>query len=149
MNKEILEETILRRLPGKQINEVTAGGSNGSIIILQIGIADFCLFVKCVWRLQKLDKVLTGWNESNLPIVGNLTKQINELTTDVITKVETSDFFDLQIHFVSGKALNIFCDVTPKYEPDYYDENWVICDIKANICYTIKKDFSITTSVYR
>jgi len=46
MNSKI--ENILTKLTGKKITEVIAGGSNGSIIVLQIGNSEFSLFVDCV-----------------------------------------------------------------------------------------------------
>lgn len=147
MNNKV--EDILTKLTGKKVTEVIAGGSNGSIVVLNFGESEFCLFVKCVWRLEQVNTIITGWNESNDAVNGNMTKKIKELTDDVIRNTELNNFYDLKLHFISGKTLNVFSDVTPYYEPDDYDENWVICDIQSNVCYAVSKDFTIATSVFK
>jgi hypothetical protein len=140
---------LLQDLRSKEVTEVVAGGGNGSVIILKIGQNEFSIFVKCAWRLQNERSVLTGWNEPNNAENGNLTLYIKNLLGDVISGTELSKFFDLKLRFISGKTLDIFCDVTPNYEPEFYDENWLLCDIKANVCYTVSKDFLIVESNYK
>jgi hypothetical protein len=147
MNTKV--EDVLTKLIGKTVTEVIAGGSNGSIVVLHFGSSEFCLFVKCVWRLEQVNTIITGWNESNDAVNGNMTKRIKELAGDAIKNVEVNNFYDLKLRFVSDKTLNIFCDVTTHYEPEDYDENWVICDIQSNVCYAVNKDFAIVTSVYK
>jgi hypothetical protein len=149
MNKEIIEKDFFAKIIGKEVTKTIAGGSNGSTIILEIGHNEYCLFIYCVWRLELDYKALTGWNESSNPDNGNLTKQIRSLASDRIKDIQMSDFFDLRVKFESGKVLTIFCDVTPKYEPDDYDENWSICDIKSDQCYIISRDFEVESSKFK
>jgi len=78
-----------------------------------------------------------------------MTKKIKELANDVIKNTESNNFYDLKLHFISGKTLNLFCDVTPYYQPEDYDENWVICDIRSNQCYAINKNYEIIISKYK
>jgi hypothetical protein len=53
-------------------------------------------------------KAFTGWNESNDPDTGNLTKQIHNLLSDHIDDMRMSDLFDLKIKFKIGEVLTIF-----------------------------------------
>jgi len=139
---------LIKGIEGKEITKVIAGGSNGSIVVLRIGEEEFSLFIKCIWRLEDESNILTGWNESNDAEHGNLTLQMKKLSGDFIKSTELSGFYDLKLHFLSGKTLNIFCDVTPHYEPEDYDENWLLCDIKGNRSYVVKKDFLIADRPY-
>ncbi|MEO6915626.1 MAG: hypothetical protein ABI151_08205 [Chitinophagaceae bacterium] len=148
MEKSLFIQDVIFKLSGKQITKTIVGGSNGSIIILRIGINEFSFKVNCVWRLEMKNQMITGWNESNDSLNGVMTKEIKRLNGDTIKSVKMSDFFDLQLEFSSGKVLNIFCDVTPNYEPSDYDENWSLCDIKSNDCKIISKDFAIITTTY-
>ncbi|MEJ7768065.1 MAG: hypothetical protein WKF89_09650 [Chitinophagaceae bacterium] len=134
MEKSLFIQDLISKLSGKQITKTIVGGSNGSIIILRIGINEFSLKVSCVWRLEMRDQIITGWNESNDSLNGVMTKEIKQLNGDTIKSVKMSEFFDLALEFFSGKVLRLFCDVTPNYEPPDYDENWSICDIKSNYC---------------
>jgi len=148
MDKHLLKERVIVKLFGKRIEKVIAGGSNGSIIILQTE-NELSLSIKCVWRLEDKNMVIAGWNESNDSLTGNLTKQVKALMNEVIKDVEINDFFDIKIHFLNGKTINVFCDVTPNYEPDYYDENWIICDKQLNQCYSVNKNFEIVITTYK
>ncbi len=139
---------VLSKISGKRVVKVIAGGSNGSIIVLKIGEEEFSIFIKCVWRMEHKGKVIAGWNESNDAINGNLTIQAKALTGETIDKIEISELYDLRIHFSGGKMFNVFCDVTPNYEPELYDENWVISDITENISYVASKDFELLTRPY-
>jgi hypothetical protein len=138
---------VLSLLNSQKVSKVIAGGSNGSIIILDIDNR-YSLCVYCVWRLEHGDKVLTGWNESNDSKSGNLTLGIKKLEGDTIKRIYVNQFYDLQISFYSGKVLNIFCDITPKYEPEECDENWSLADIIKNEVYTITKSYLIATELY-
>jgi len=78
-----------------------------------------------------------------------MTKKIKELTDDIIGNTELNNFYDLKLHFISGKTLNVFCDVTPYYEPKEYGENWVICDKQLNQCYSVNRNFEIVITEYK
>ncbi len=143
-----IREIIINAFIGKKISKVTVGGSNGSVVILRIGDNLFSLFIYCIWRLEENDKIVTGWNESSDAESGNLTQQIKLLLNDEIKNIQLSNFMDIKIYFLSGKVLNIFCDITPKYEPEEYDENWVISDIVNNVSYRLKNNFEIEVSKY-
>lgn len=149
MEKSLFIQDVISKLSGKQITKTISGGSNGSVIVLDIGISEFSLTVNCVWRLEMEDRVITGWNESNNSINGVMTKEIKQLKGDIIKSVRISTFFDLYLEFSSGKKLNIFCDVTPNYQPSDYDENWSLCSIKSNDCKIINNDFAVITTTYR
>ena len=149
MNKQKVKKIILNNFTGKKITKIIAGGSNGSIVIVRIGDNEFSLFIYCIWRLKEKDKIITGWNESCDSESGNLSKQIKLLLDKEIKNIDLSDFMDMKIHFVGGKVFNIFCDITPKYEPDDYDENWVKSDIENNKSYRLKNNFKIKVSSYK
>jgi len=97
MDKNVFKEAALLKIIHKPITKVIAGGSIGSIITLVIGDDEYDVVVYCVWRLEDEDKILTGWNESNDSLNGNLKKNIKELHGDVIHSFEISNFFDLKI----------------------------------------------------
>lgn len=139
---------VIGKIAGKQVVRVIAGGSNGSIIVLKIGNQEFSISIKCVWRLEHKGRVIAGWNESNDAIKGNLTIQAKALTGEMIERIEISNLYDMKVYFLGDKILNVFCDVTPNYEPHSYDENWVISDIIENISYVASKNFEILTRPY-
>ena len=147
-NMQEIREIIINAFIGKKVTKVTAGGGNGSVVILRFGENLFSLFIYCIWRLEENNKIVTGWNESCDAETGNLTKQIKLLLNDEIKKTEVSNLMDIKIYFVSGKVLNIFCDITPMYEPKEYDENWVISDIANDISYRFKSSFEIEICKY-
>lgn len=139
---------IVEQLIGRKITKVTAGGSNGSIIILEID-SRFVLFVYCAWRLELGERILTGWNDCNDPISGVLTQEIKKLNDNSIRDVSLSAFFDLKINFSDNKTLNVFVDITSHMSQEASDENWSVCDTKNDRCLTVNKDQMVIEQSYR
>ena len=140
---------MVNLLKGQKVEKVISGGSNGSMLVFNFGENDdYCVFVYCVWRLEQKKKILSGWNESCDAKTGNLTLQTRALKNEIVKDVILTDFFDLKILFNSGKVLNVFCDVTAEYEPQSYDMNWCVCDIRNNICYSVNRSSVIVTDKY-
>ena len=138
---------ILNRIQNKQISEVIAGGSNGSIILLLIGDQEFSLSVYCTWRLEHKDEVITGWNETNDPVSGDLTRNIIKLTGTKIIKIELKKFYDLILQFDNKFTLRIFCDLTPNLYKES-TENWTIADKIGDKVYVITNKFVIEEHKY-
>lgn len=140
--------TVLSKMVGLELQEVIAGGSNGSVVVLRFGRSQFTMFVYSVWRLEYKGKIISGWNESNDAINGTLTKAVKSIQLQTLKSYSISEFYDLRLSFSNEMILNIFCDITPNYEPSHYDKNWMCCDIKANICYIVNKDFKVELTEY-
>lgn len=144
-----MKVSILQSLLGKQINKVIAGGSNGSIIILDIGNDEFSLFIYCSWRISKENEVLSSSTENNDSKTGNLTIEAKKIQGEEIVSIITTDLFDLQLVFKSGKVLSVFADITTNgYDSDAMDENWSLADKRNNIAYTISNTFKVITTSY-
>ena len=140
--------STLNALCGKQVTAVIAGGANGSIITLEINHR-YLFTVYCAWRLEQLQSVLTGSNESPEPLEGHIPKQTKKLLHETIESVTLSDFYDVRFRFTSATVLNVFCDVTPHYVPEDYEENWVLCDQIQDLCYAIDRQFQVQRSKYK
>ena len=138
---------LLNKIQNKQIDEVITGGSNGSIILLLIGNQEYSLSIYCTWRLEHKDEVITGWNETNDPKTGDLTKNIKRLAGTKITKIELTKFYDLVLKLDHNFTLRVFCDLTPNLykEPT---ENWTIADKINNKAYSITNKFDIDEDEY-
>ncbi|MFA6923471.1 MAG: hypothetical protein WC223_04375 [Bacteroidales bacterium] len=138
----------LNCLKNKKVFKVTSGGDNGSTIIMSFGDEEYFLFIYCIWRLEQKEKILAGWNDPSNAKKGNLTIQTKKLTDEIVKNFSISNFYDLRIEFKSGKALNIFCDITPQFQVKGYDVNWSFCEVKKNICYNIDRNFKIETEKF-
>jgi hypothetical protein len=139
---------LVEQLVDRAITEVIAGGSNGSIVLLEVDFK-FLLSIYCAWRLEGEGKILTGWNDSNDPVSGQLTIEIKKLAGDKIEHVSISEFNDLTISFSSGKVLNVFCDITSHIYSEALDENWCLCDMESNFCLIVNKDQEIIEQPYK
>lgn len=131
----------LADLVGARVKQVNAGGSTGSVFVL-----DFCenipsgqevsvkskgyIMVKCSWRLDDAinHRPITGWQEDS-SVDGVMTLRLKSLSDDIVSRIEISPFNDLELYFQSGKRLFIFCDITPYVIGDY---NWFLGAEEAN-----------------
>lgn len=140
---------LLSNLTGKVVTKCIAGGSNGSIIVLDIGSDEFTLFIYCSWRISKESKILATWNDNNDPDSGNLTLEAKKLEGELIKEIKQTNFYDLEILFMSHKVLQIFADVFNKgYEDENASENWSLGDKKNDINYSVTSNFEVHTSKY-
>lgn len=137
----------LSTLADKKITKVICGGSNGSILVFDIG-DDAILFIESAWRLSKDNTTLAGWRDANLPKTGNLVVQIELLIGETIKTATTNNLLDLQIITRTDKQLDVFCDISP-CNSDELEENWALASKVNNICYTIMSDGRIEKSVYQ
>ncbi|UVI32920.1 hypothetical protein [Paenibacillus spongiae] len=127
---------IVRSMIGAAVNEVIAGGSNGSMVVIELD-HNYVLFLYCCWRMNDADSVLCGWNDQESCLV-----RIKELEGDTVLTVDVGAFYDIVIKFASGRELRVMCDITPGCE-DGQEENWSICNKQANICYVVDKQFQL------
>lgn len=140
---------LLEKIVGLTVTEVVSGGSNGSIIVIGFGSieTEYTILISCSWRLQFADEVLASSNDESNPN-SNLVVQTRLLEGSMVRLIDLNDFFDLNIYFLSGKQLRVFCDVTAfsGYEEG---ENWYVADIHKNECLIINDHFKILESKYR
>ena len=143
-------KSTVSQLLKKKIIEVIAGGSNGSIVVFCLGeeTITHTLQVRCVWRLEHLNEVIAGWNDSPDPQAGNLKRQMKLLEGDYVEAIDISSFYDLAIDFRSSKKLRIFCDITPNADMQSCD-NWYVCDRQINRCISIDKNLQEVETHYR
>ena len=146
-------ETIIKELQielnsliGQKITTVVSGEPVGSIILIDIGEWNV-LFIYSVWRLTDNGTVLATWRDSNEIKEGNLVIQTQLLTNDVIDSVNISEFFDLTIHTISGRSLDVFCDIGPKNTDDF-TENWCLANKKNNVYYSINSSYKVKILTY-
>ncbi|WP_430411720.1 hypothetical protein [Kordia sp.] len=141
---------ILNTIKHGRITNIIKGGSNGSIVLLEIKSNEkqYILYIYCSWRLSIINKVLTGSNEDSTDINSRYNKEMNNLNGDVINNLIINNFGDFSINFKSKKTLDVFCDLT------YYDnegnsvENWTLCDVSENKCYNFTSNFNIENESY-
>ncbi|MCQ6557497.1 hypothetical protein [Paenibacillus mendelii] len=121
---------IVQNLIGSTVNEVIAGGSNGSMVVIEAD-HNYVLFLYCCWRLNDSDSILCGWNDQESYLI-----RIKELEGDRIQSMNMDGFYDFVMRFASGRELRVMCDLTPGCE-NGQEENWSICDKKTNVCYVV------------
>jgi hypothetical protein len=136
----------LEKSVGKLVTSVIAGGSNGSIIILDFGVNEFSLFVYSSWRISHQGQILATSQDNNAPLTGVITVQAKELTDDKIKKIELGPFVDLKITFESSKMLDIFSDLA---KDDITNQNWSYANKKENVCYNANNNVLFEKVKYR
>lgn len=137
---------IVNDIKEAKIEKIIAGGSNGSIILIDL-IKDnnkYVLYVYCAWRLSFDDKILTGWNDIDIVFVTELKK----LENDMIDNITLNSLGDFTLLFKSGIKLDVFCDITSNINNTSIDENWSFCDISKNQCYNFTNQFSFLVEPY-
>jgi hypothetical protein len=137
---------IIEKLKDAKIEKIIAGGSNGSIVLIDLakGTDKYVLYIYCTWRLSFIDKVLTGWNDIDTVFV----TELNKLENDIITEVILNSLGDFTLLFQSGIKLDVFCDITSNINDTSMDENWSFCDISKNQCYNFTNQFSFLIEPY-
>ncbi|HFA51383.1 MAG TPA: hypothetical protein ENJ95_20415 [Bacteroidetes bacterium] len=139
---------LFSRIIGKPLFRITSGGGSGSIVVFVIGQKDAVLFIKCAWRLELNDKVITSSNENSKALSGDIPKNISKLIGLFIREVSIGEFYDLKLRFSEGWSMSIFCDITSQHIFEALDENWSLCFPDDNICYTLDKNFKIIKEKY-
>lgn len=133
-------------IKGAKIEKIIAGGSNGSIILMDL-IKDnkkYVLYVYCTWRLSFDNKITTGWNDKDTFFV----VELNKLVNDIIDGITSNSLGDFALIFKSGIKLDVFCDITSNINDSAMDENWSLCDISKNQCYNFTNQFSFLVEPY-
>ena len=120
------------KIEGSSIQNVIAGGANGSFVILDIGFDDYSLFIYSSWRISLNKRVIATSNDNNDALVGKLTQQIWALMGDKIVKIELGELVDLKIQLESGKLIDVFSDLQTE---DTEEENWCLALKKEDVCY--------------
>ena len=135
---------ISEKMTNSKIEEVIAGGSNGSIVIF-ITKNDISLDIRCAWRLFEKGKVLISSNQSDVSPNSYYKKTLDRLLNLKIINISFSKVMDVTINFEDELSLESFCDVVEPFNSVTDNENWTICDKNLNICYSINLKFEITT----
>jgi len=138
----------LQKLVGARANEVICGGNfNGSVVILVFNDR-LVLTVQCCWRLIQNDSIIASWNEADNSIGSNFELSVATLENDLVSDINISKYFDLDIGFKSGKKFQLFCDINKFWPEDYFDENWFICDKELDFCFAINRNLKIIKTKY-
>ena len=137
-------DVLLNKLEGKIITEIIAGGSNGSIVILEIDHR-YSLFLYCSWRLTRNKHIVT-WNDNSDANVGDIPTNFNQLLNLKIKKIYRINCFDLVILFTNGNCINVFSDLSRSSSPT--EENWFLADKVNNICYILTNEFTLITEKF-
>lgn len=125
------------RLKNKICWTVTAGSGTGSVFNLGLGgkiprrrpltnrhltqeqrenVAEYGLFVMCVWRLDTSDRVLCGAWDSN-DAEGPMLSGLRQLIGHRVIQISVRDpGLDLELTFDNNLQLNVFCDQTNEQE---------------------------------
>ncbi|HEX8575600.1 MAG TPA: hypothetical protein VF677_04830 [Flavobacterium sp.] len=137
---------IINILNNAKVDKIIAGGSNGSIILIDLvkECNKYVIYIYCAWRVSFNNKVLTGWNDKESIFVNKL----KELQEDIIIEVTSNVLGDFNLLFKSGKKLDVFCDITSNIEESSMEENWSLCDILNNNCYNFTNHFILLQEPY-
>ena len=137
---------IVKDIKEAKIEKIIAGGSNGSIILIDL-VKDnykYVIYIYCTWRLSLDNKILAGWNDIDTVFVPELKK----ITNDIIDNVTLNALGDFTLLFKSGIKLDVFCDITCNINDTSINENWTFCDISKNQCYNFTNQFSFLVEPY-
>jgi len=147
----IMIKKILNTIINGRITNVIKGGSNGSIILLEIKSNEkqYILYIYCSWRLSIMNKILTGSNEDATDINSRYHKEMKMLEDDVIENMVINNLGDFSVNFKSKKVLDVFCDLTYRDNDGNLIENWTLCNVSENKCYNFTNNFSISEEFYR
>ena len=129
---------------GSILKEVIAGGSNGSLITLSIN--DCRIFISCAWRLFKNEVAITGWHEESIEQDSPLVSGIKKIEGLRFTSYAFHSPFDFDLCFEDGFTLSVFADNTSMSE---VDENWTVCDVSSNKCYTLSNEYILIAQVFQ
>lgn len=140
----------IRKLQSKKVDKIIAGGSNGSIILIDfIENSDKnVLYVYSAWRLSHNNKILTGSNDNPESDDTVFVVELEKLENDIVKSVYTHPLGDFTLEFDSGKKLDVFCDITSNGGNDEVRENWVLCEVSKNVCYNFTNRFSFYKESY-
>ena len=140
----------IKTLQNKRVNKIIAGGSNGSIILIDLieNLDKHILYVYCTWRLSLNNKILTGSNDNSDSDNTVFVIELKKLENELIEKVSISSLGDFTLVFNSGKKLDVFCDITSNGGNDEIRENWVICNVSKNICHNFTNRFDFYEESY-
>jgi hypothetical protein len=139
---------FMKLLVGTEITKVIAGGSNGSIILLDLKDDSdnmFVLFIYCAWRITHAKQVI-GTSTSDINNEKILSR-IKSITNEHITDIDVNKFNDFSLHFSNDYRLDVFCD-NAKKDIEYPVDNWTLCNIKENTCCTFNSEFKFTYESY-
>ncbi|MEM0942129.1 MAG: hypothetical protein AAF600_20555 [Bacteroidota bacterium] len=137
-------ESLFDNRKSEITEEVIAGGSNGAIIVINIG-GKIDVFISCAWRLFRNDTQITGWHEESVEKTSPLVSGIKKLEGLKFVSCSFHSEFDFDLCFEGGFTLSVFADNTAKSR---IDENWAVCDISSNKCYTLSNEYALSEDVY-
>jgi hypothetical protein len=135
-------DEILNRMKGQTITEVIAGGSNGSIVILEVD-KEISVFIYCAWRLYTNNTVVT-WND--YLVEGTGLSYVRGLLNSRISNVERLNEFDLKVTFGNKRTLTVFSDLS--ISSTTIEDNWFVADKPNNNCYILNSKFEFVMSKY-
>tara|TARA_B110000093_G_scaffold153868_1_gene169840 strand:- start:76 stop:513 length:438 start_codon:yes stop_codon:yes gene_type:complete len=140
----------IKKLENKRVDKIIAGGSNGSIILLDLvdSLEKNVLYVYSAWRLSLNNKILTGSNDDSESNESVFVVELKKLENDIVKKTFTNVLGDFALEFSSGKKLDVFSDITSNGGSDDVRENWVVCNISKNICYNFTNRFDFYEESY-
>ncbi|KAF2515834.1 hypothetical protein E0W68_12855 [Flavobacterium salilacus subsp. salilacus] len=141
---------IRKILLGTEVTKVTAGGSNGSIILLDFkndSNEEFVLFLYCTWRITHANNVIgTAASDIN---DDTILSEIKNLKDKYVIDVTVNKFNDISLYLSDDYQLDVFCDNVSNPDMDYPLDNWKMCDINENKSYVFNSEFKFTTNPYR
>ncbi len=139
---------FMKLLVGTEITKVIAGGSNGSIIVLDLknNSGDmFVLFIYCAWRISHANQVV-GTSASDINNE-KILSGIKCITNEHITDIDINKFNDFSLHISNDYQLDVFCDNTKK-DVEYPLDNWTLCNVRENTCSTFNSEFKFIYESY-
>lgn len=140
----------LTEIKNASITKVIAGGSNGSIVLIDFKTKDanYVLYIYCAWRLSNKGKVLTGSNDNSETSDSVYVHELTNLDGDIINKISSNDLGDFSLFFKSGRELAVFCDITSNGFVDEKRDNWTLCNVSENMCFSLTNYFDFYKEPY-
>ena len=144
ISEDIKMESKIRSLIGQKVTKSSAGGSAGSILVLEFENTSY-FFIWCSWRIEHGTKVIVTSSDTILPTETNPSPNgfIGEKTPILIGKklktVSLTTLYDLELVFEENYKLHIFCDIG--ISRDDYGTNWEFIIPTENISIEINNHF--------
>jgi len=141
---------FIKNLSNLKVDKIIAGGSNGSIVLMDISneSTKYVIYIYCSWRLSLENEVITTWNDESISSDSIFVVQMKKLEGDTIESVHMHILGDLELTFESGKRLNIFSDISSNSVESDNVENWSLCNVITNKCYSLNNYFKIVEEIY-
>ncbi|MCR9262576.1 MAG: hypothetical protein NXH86_00375 [Flavobacteriaceae bacterium] len=140
----------LINIKNAEVTKVIAGGGNGSILLIdfETRIEKYVIYIYCTWRLTLKINALSSSvdnleNPSSLSVV-----ELKKLVGDTIIEISANELGDFSIFLKSGKRLDVFCDITSTDDSEENRENWTLCNINKNECYSYTHRFDFYKESY-